>query len=374
MRKTGLRLSLLLLIGLLSACASLPRGAGLQREVLAVSTTEDGAAEFMVAPVTRPLLDRYAQWPAVGEDKLGWIERVRQPASRVIAPGDTVSVTIWNTEENGLLTAPGQRFVTLPELRVSAGGSIFLPYIGEQRIAGMSPERAREAIEERYYSVTPSAQVQFTLKEGRQNMVGLVGGVAAPGTYPLSDQDYTLLSLLAEGGGVQASLVNPQIRLQRGSRLYGISVDRLLENPALDTTLTGGDMVYVEEDERTFLSLGAAGQEAVHPFPQDEVTALEALAIVGGISDSRADPKGILILRRYPASAIRPGTAGPDNNRVVFTIDLTSADGLFSADQFLIRPGDLVYVTESPVTSAQTLFGLVGSAFGLARQASTVSG
>ena len=58
--------------------------------------------------------------------------------------------------------------------------------------------------------------------------------------------------------------------------------------------------------------------------------------------------------------------------------DLTLAatqqcDGLFAAKQFQINPDDTVLATESPVTKAQTIFGLVGSTFGLTRQVTTVS-
>jgi polysaccharide export outer membrane protein len=51
---------------------------------------------------------------------------------------------------------------------------------------------------------------------------------------------------------------------------------------------------------------------------------------------------------------------------VVFTIDLTSSDGLFSAGAFAINSQDTVLVTESPVNTAQTVFSLIGSLFGLA--------
>lgn len=355
----------------LSACSIVPRGAALQSEVLAAAEPgTETLPDFAVEPVTRIALPVFANWPAVGEPHLHWIERVRQPANRIIAPGDTLAVTIWSTEESGLLTSPGQRFVTLPEIRVSPSGTIFLPYIGTQRVEGMSPERAREVIEERYIDVSPSAQVQLMLAEGRASAVSLVSGVGAPGSYPMPDNDYTILALLADGGGAIANLNNPQVRLQRGSQIYGVSLDRLLDNPGLNTTLRGGDRVFVEDDERFFLSLGAAGSEAIHPFPKDRITALEALSLIGGVTDNRADPQGVLILRDYPSGAVRADRSGPPQERVVFTIDLTSADGLFSAGEFRVRSGDLVYATESPVTTAQSIFGLVGTAFGLASQVS----
>ncbi len=367
----ALRAGLALLLSVSLAACSLPRGAGLQREVLSASA-KDEIPDFAVAPVTRSLLDDYAAWPATGETGRPWINRQPQPANRIIAAGDSVSVTVWNTEDNSLLTGPGQRSVTLPELRVASGGTVFLPYIGTIRIAGMSPEHAREVIETRYAEVAPSAQVQLGLAEGRASTVSLVGGVAAPGSYPLPDNDFTVLGLIAEGGGVPASLENPQILLHRDGRIYGTSVERLFENPALDTTLRGGDRVIVEPDARIFLSLGAAGSEALHRFPKQDLSALEALSIIGGVSDTRADPQGILVLRDYPAAALQGDGPKPPQQRVVFTLDLTSADGLFSAGRFRIQPGDLVYATESPVTTAQTIFGLIGSGYGLARQANTL--
>jgi polysaccharide export outer membrane protein len=355
----------------LGACSALPRGAGLESEVLRV-TSDEVPADFAVERVTRASLARFESWPRIGERHLNWISHSAEPPNRIIAAGDVLRVTIWNTEDNALLTSPGQRSITLDAVTVSAGGSVFMPYIGTIRVAGMSPDRAREVIEARYVEVTPSAQVQLEIAETRGNMVSLVGGVGSPGTFPLIDQSYTILSLIAQGGGVDRSLNNPQVTLMRGGQLYGTSVERLFRDPRLDTTLRGGDRVIVEADDRYFLSLGAAGSEAMHRFPKDTVTALDALSIVGGVSEARADPQGVLILRGYPSSVVRADGSGPPHTRVVFTIDLTSADGLFSAGQFRILSGDLIYATESPVTSAQTIMTLIGSGFGLIRGATTL--
>jgi polysaccharide biosynthesis/export protein len=347
-----------------------PRGAGFEREVLLGTVEADGqiTRDFAVEPVTRADLSRYADWPRTGPGAMRWISRQPQPANRIIAPGDTVAVTVWSTEDNSLLTRPGERSAPLGQITVSPSGTIFLPYVETLRVAGMSPDRAREAIQERFIEVIPSAQVQLELEEGRQSTVSAVSGVRSPGSYPMPDQDFTVLGLLALAGGVDQSLNNPQVRLIRDDQIYGTSVERLFADPALDTTLRGGDKVLVESDDRFFLSLGATGREAVHLFPRDRISALEALSIVGGLADTRANPQGILILRNYPESVVRGDGTGPQHARTVFTIDLTSADGLFSAGQFPIMPGDLVYATESPIASAQTVFSLLGSAFVLINQ------
>ena len=248
-------------------------------------------------------------------------------------------------------------------------GRIFIPFVGNLRISGMSPQTARAQIETQLKQTIPSAQVQITVAPGRANTANLVSGVNAPGVYPLPDRDYTLLSLISEGAGVRPSMSNPQVRLMRGSEVYGISLDRLYDDPKLDTTLVGGDRVIIEDDDRYFLSLGATGSEALHKFPKTDVSALDALSIVGGVSDTRADPQGILILREYSQSAVRADLgSGPPQTRVVFSLDLTTADGLFSAAKFTLQSGDLVYATESPVTGAQTVFSIFGSVLGIANR------
>ena len=371
------------LVLLLAGCGNLPRGAGLQREVLKQGSKVDPAVSqadqvvptaFAVETITKDSLPRYDSWPAVGRGQLGWINRVAQANNRIIAPGDSVALSVWVTEDNGLLTAPGQRFVTFPPMQVSSTGQVFLPYIGPQKISGMSPEHARSAIEKAYTAVTPSAQVQLGLTEGRESTVSVVNGVGKPGAYPLRDQDVTLLDVLAEAGGPAEGLENPQVRLQRGSRTYGIGMDRLSEDSALNTTLRGGDRILVEKDDRYFLSLGAAGSKAQHRFPQAKVSALDALSIIGGLAAERANAQGILVLRSYPQAAVRHDGSGPRHVRTIFTLDLTSADGLFSAGSFAIQPGDLIYVTESPLVGTRTVFGLIGAVFGLASQAERVGG
>ncbi len=354
----------------LAGCEQLPRGAAVEREIVAAADGE--AADFAVYTVDRALLAILQDWPDTGAHRYGWIPTSGGARTQVIASGDVLEVTIWDSNESSLLSADGQRQVQIQSLTVAPDGTVFVPYVGNTQVSGLTLQLAREHLQDEIDLVVPSAQVQLTLVEGRTNSVDLVGGVSAPGAYPLPDRNYTVLNLLAAGGGVQPSLVNPQIRLRRGGNIYGTSVERLYASPNLDTLLHGGDQVIVEEDRRYFLSLGAAGQQSQHPFTQDRVTALDAMAIVGGVDSRRGDPGGILILREYPASAVRPDERGPSQARVVFSLDLTSADGLFSARNFHIHDGDLVLVTESPITSAQTIFGLVGSVFGLANQTANI--
>ncbi len=350
---------ILALVPGLVACTALPRGAGLSREILAAPA----AAGLATLPVGAATLDRIAAWPRPGPAALPWPAAGR-PAPPPIAPGDVLALTLWSAGEDGLLSTPGQRTTALPGLRVSPEGRVFLPWAGEVALAGLTPEEARARIEAQLLTVLPAVQVQLARTEGRGNAASLVSGMTRPGSYPLGE-GATLLQILAEGGGVAPGLENPQLRLHRGGRLYGIALEALAADPARDVVLQGGDRLLVVPGEAAFLSLGAAGRQARHPFPQERLSALDALAMIGGLAPARADARAILILRRYPESAVRADDGGPPAARMVFTIDLTTGDGLFSAGQFAIAPGDLVHVSESPLIGPRDLLALAGAAFGL---------
>lgn len=348
----------------LSGC-SLPRGAAVSAEVLREQDAK--RPSFSVVPVTRANADQLAGWPATGGKGFhGWISAKGGPNSTAIRSGDTVKLVIWDSQENSLLTAETAKTVSLPPVQVSSTGTIFVPYLGDVVVNGQTPEAARAQIQAAMAPIAPSAQVQLSVEAGVRNSVDLVSGVAKPGNYPLPDRNYTILSLLAEGGGISASFKNPLVRLIRGSKTFEIRANRLLSEADKNTTMQGGDKVIVREDDRYFTALGATGRESLIHFEQDRVTALEAMSLVGGISDARANPKGVLILREYPASALRAdGGNGPEMPHVVFTFDLTTADGLFAARKFQVNPLDTVLATESPLLAANTIFGLIGSVVGL---------
>ena len=356
-------LVLIFLVTLVAGCSTLPRGAAVDTEILKEADSPE--AGFAVYPVTRGFLPSLKEWPRVEGRRYNWIGHSHGTQTTTIQAGDIIDLRIWDSEENSLLTSTGQPASDLNGNVVSSNGTIFLPYVGKVKVSGRTSDSARSAIQRSLEAISPSAQVQLTVKPGRGSSIDLVGGVRQPEIFQMEGTNFSVLSLIAAGGGVQTTLENPQIRLVRGHDIYGTSIEVLFDNPKLDTRLRGGDKVIIEKDKRYFLSLGAAGSEALHPFTKSTVSAIDAMSIIGGVNDNRGDLQGILILREYPSSAVRPGIGGPSQKRVVFTIDLTSSDGLFSARNFPIQNKDLVLVTESPINNTRTILGLVGSAFGL---------
>lgn len=335
------------MIPVLAAC-SLPRGAAMQSEVL--RGTESADSEVQVIEVSRATLAEIGAWPASSAlNRTNWPSAGAAQTARLIRAGDLVSLSVWDSQRDSLLTTDEQRFVNIQNIPVAPSGRIFIPYIGEFTISGMTAERARREIQERLEPIVPDGQVQLGVTPGAGNTIDVVTGVARPGRVPLPETSPTILSVLAEAGGISSDLRNPLVRLQRAGVSYSIPAHRLFAEAQFDIQLRGGDRILVEPDRRSYVALGAAGRQQVVYFEREQINALDALSTLGGLSEARADLRGVMVLREYDPAQVRPAGPGPRKPNVVFTFDLTHADGLFAAQRFLIQPDDVVLATESPL-------------------------
>lgn len=349
----------LLCIFLAVGACSLPRGAALNSEILAGGDATDSA--FSVVPVTRNTLPQIEKWPATGwTGSYRWLRGGGGPGSAYIKPGDVIDLMVWDNQDTSLLTGPGQNVANIPGVKVSPAGTIFVPYVGDVRVNGMTEAQARAEVQDAISMISQSAQVQLTVTAGQGNSVDMVSGVRSPGRIALDSRSVSLLSAIAQSGGIDTSLKNPLVRLVRGAQTYRIRSEELFANASRNITLRGGDKIIIEEDDRYFVALGATGNEEIIYFDRESITALEALSMAGGLAENRANLKGVLILREYPDSATSGRREnGPDKPQVIFTFDLTSADGLFAARKFRINPGDTVIATESAIGPAHTVMSLV---------------
>ncbi|MDZ7708696.1 MAG: polysaccharide biosynthesis/export family protein [Roseovarius sp.] len=360
------------LLGLTLAACSLPSGAALQSDVLRAQQGDE-AAPFQVVEVTRAQVAALARWPVTGwSGGYHWPRAGRAPDSAVIRSGDRLDISIWDTQENSLLATPDTRLTEVPTMTVDATGAVFMPYVGEVVVRGLTADAARARLQSSLGDIAPSAQVQLSVLPGRNNAVDVVAGVGAPGQYPLDSRNTRILGVLAGAGGVDAGLRHPLVVLQRGGQRYEVRAEALFGDPARNILMRGGDQVVVIEDKRSFNALGAAGEQKVIHYETERMTAMEAVSAMGGLRAARADPKGLLVLRDYPAGAL-DAQPGPEQQQVVFTLDLSRADGLFAARAFEVHPGDTVLATESPVTRVQTILGLFGTVVGIGATTNNLS-
>ncbi len=339
--------SLAATLALLGACA-LPSSGPNKAEIFAGSVLEGGDA--FIFTVTDRVNRIAGVQPALGFS--AGFANAGELGSDVIAPGDTLGLTIWENVDDGLLVPLGQNATALEEVQVDGAGFIFVPYAGRIRAAGNTPEAIRRIITEKLNEQTPEPQVQVRRLAGDGSTVSIVGAVGAQGVYPIERPTRTLSAMLAAAGGVQIEPEIAQVTLVRGNHSGSIWFDDLYDHPGHDIALRGGDRIIVKQDTRSFTALGATGAQNRVPFQTQSLSAIEALAQVGGLSTTAADPTGVFVFRNEPeeiAEALLGGTEDLTGvQRVVYVLDLTKPNGLFMARDFAIRDGDTVYVTEAP--------------------------
>ncbi|MBS1303034.1 polysaccharide export protein [Loktanella sp. SALINAS62] len=346
-------------MGLISACA-LPRVGPNKKEIFAGSVLREGDSFILTVD------DRVNAIAAVAPE-LGFSAGFLNAGvigSDTIRPGDTLGLTIFENVDDGLLVPTGANSTLLEEVQVDGSGFIFVPYAGRILAAGNTPEAIRRIITERLGDQTPDPQVQVRRLAGDGATVSVAGAVNAQGVYPIERPTRTLISMLAAAGGVAITPEVARVRIQRGDHTAEVFYDDLYENPRNDVALRGGDNIIVEADTRTFTALGATGSQERVKFETKTISAIEAIATVGGLSSLTADPTGVFVFRTEP-EAIAEQLVGLDltgPQRVVYVLDLTKPNGMFTARDFAIRDGDTVYVTEAPfVQFDKTVAAITGS-------------
>ncbi len=334
---------------MVSACTLLPRTGPTKREIFAGSVQQQGDA--FVISVNDRVTRATAVAPALGFSQA--FINASPVGSDTIRPGDTLGLTIWENVDDGLLAAEGANATLLDEVQVDGAGFIFVPYAGRIRAAGNTPEAVRRIITNKLEEQTPDPQVQVRRLAGDGSTVSLVGAIGGQGVFAIERPTRTLAAMIARAGGVTINPEVARVSVIRGGHTGTIWFQDLYKNPQLDIALRGGDKILVEADTRKFTALGATGAQSLVPFETQTLSGLEAIAQVGGLLSTSADPTGVFILRNEPAELANQ-VLGRDDligaQRMVYVLDLTQPNGMFHARDFSVRDGDTLYVTEAPFT------------------------
>lgn len=355
----GVRIALSVLVLGVTACG-LPRSGPSKQEILSGSVDRRG--DSFVVPVDDHVARATAVQPALGFSAA--FQNAGVVGSDTISPGDTLGLQIWENVDDGLLASQGSNATQLSQVQVDGSGFIFVPYAGRIKAAGNSPEELRRIITEKLDAQTPDPQVSVTRLAGDGATVSIMGAISGQGVFPIERPTRTLSAMIAKAGGVAIKPEVAQVTVKRGKSTGKVWLRDLYENPKMDIALRPGDVILVEEDRRAFTSLGATGAQARVPFDSESLSALEAIAIVGGLQSSLADPKGVFVFRNETADVANAVLRRNDltgDQRMVYLLNLAEPDGVFVARDFMIRDGDTLYVTEAPYVQWQkSLSALTG--------------
>lgn len=354
------------------AACGLPRSGPNKKEIFAGSIQRQGNA--FIVTVNDRVVQATKHAPAVGFDQK--FQRAGRIGADTIRPGDVLGLTIYENVEEGLLGVAGAPSA-LSELQVDQAGFIFVPYAGRIKAAGNTPEGLRSLITSKLDIQTPDPQVIVRRLPGDGSTISIVGS-AAQGVYPIEASTSTLSSMIAKAGGVTTAPQSTRVTVIRGTQKGTVWLEDLYDSNRQDIALRPGDRILMKEDTRRFTALGATGTQSLVEFPAPEMSAIEAIAFMGGLNSNLADPTGVFIFRDETAQYANR-VLGRDDfvtpKRFAYVLNLTDPTGIFLGRDFQVRDGDTIYVTEAPyVAWTKTLTVLTGTVGAIASVANAAQG
>ncbi len=283
---------------------------------------------------------------------------------------------------------------------VQGDGAIAVPDAGRVRVGGMTLEQAEAAITEALFAANIDPEFSLEVAEFNSRRVAVGGLVGQPSLVPVTLQPLRLYEAIELAGGVAVD--DPEttvIQIFRDGTIYRLGLDRYLGDPdARRIILRDGDSIHVgttyREDaaQRYFdeqltlrqiridarerseaearqrvadeqalfekrLDMGAVERhyafvtgevrspgEVVLPFERPIYLSNVLFGEKGGINIQTGDFGAIYVLR----AATDPQQTG---GLTAYHLDAENAANLAVATRFEIRPNDVVFVSEQPVTS-----------------------
>jgi polysaccharide export outer membrane protein len=320
--------------------------------------------------VARQLSDGSADRKDIFARDLGGAE----PVGTTVGIGDTVEVTIWEASPPALFgttnldtgigsMVEGSRPNTLPGFLVGPSGTISVPFAGQVPAAGHTVHEIEQEIVGRLTGRAHLPQAIVRISRNVAATVTVLGDVKQPGQVPLTPHGERVLDALSEAGGTSNPLDHMTIQLTRGPIVRRMAAADIVADPRNNVVLQTGDVVTALFQPYSFTVLGAAGKNDEVHFEATGITLSQALGRVGGLRSDTADPKGVFIFRWAKPAAFAAGAATAEARGVpvVYRVDLKQPETYLAAQKFEMRDGDILYVSNSPVSDFQRFVGLVAS-------------
>ena len=269
-----------------------------------------------------------------------------------IGPLDMVQVVVWEHPE---LTSPMGQYQPAGQ-RVTTDGTLFYPYAGEIKAAGLTAQELRTEITRRLSDKIlndPQVDVRVT---GYNSIKAFVSGaVNKPGFVPFNEMPMTIPNAIAAVGGFAEEADPSAVQLRRGDKVYNINyLDAFRANLPLDRILLKpDDQIFVpalsetQKENRVYV-MGEVVRTGAVNVNQGKLSLAEALATAGGLSTVYASSRSIYVIRNTSEGRID-----------VYHLNAKNAMALAMAERFNLNARDVVYVDASGLATWNRLFGLI---------------
>lgn len=289
-----------------------------------------------------------------------------------IGPGDVIEVSIWEAPPAVLFGSvvldpkaglSSTRVVTFPEQMVTPDGMITMPFAGRIQVEGRTTYEIELDIARRLQGKANQPQVLVRVIKNNTSNVTVVGDVNQSTLMPLTPKGERLLDALAAGGGVKQAVHRMAIQLSRENRTAMMALDLIIRDPRQNVLLRPGDVVTALFQPLSFSVLGATGKNDEIPFEAQGISLAQAIGRAGGLSDSRADARGVFVFRfEDPKLVETPGLlprSADDRVPVVYQVDLRDPASFFVTQNFPVLNRDVIYVANAPAAEFEKFMRLL---------------
>lgn len=260
------------------------------------------------------------------------------PGEYRIGPGDIISIYVLGNPD---LSAPATTDEAASGYLVNADGTVTFPFAGAVPAAGKTIGEFRDALTAQVAEFYPDPQVDVRITDFNAQRVVIGGAVQRPVTENIGTVPLTLLEAVNAAGGFAEDADPRAITVRRNGQSYRVDLEAFLSGGMAGNNpyLRAGDVVSVPRRTlREAYVLGEVVDPATVDLSKDPVTLTQALARQGGLEELRADARGVFVFRFTGEGQI-----------TVYQLDTVTPAALLLGTRFALWPGDVVYVTKSPL-------------------------
>jgi polysaccharide export outer membrane protein len=336
--------SCLIAVAFLAGCAAAP-GMRMERPPsIANSATASSPTE---AQLSVPIIDI----------DLSLIKKIRESSRSVdldssrlesaggsykIGAGDVLQITVWDHPElaaalGGQTQAAARPSDAPPGFVVDDAGYLVFPYAGRIHVAGLRPEQVQAILSESFTKAFRDPQVTVRVASFRSQRVYIEGEVHAPGTQVINDIQMNLVDAISRAGGFSSTADQSHVELKRKSitTVIDMSSARSGKLDPSQIILKDGDVLRIPpRDEFGVFVMGEVNKPVTAiPRTTGSLSLSEALAQAGSLNSNSADAAQLYVVR-----------GSLDGAPEVFHLDARSPVAMVLANEFPLKPKDIVYV------------------------------
>uniref|UniRef100_UPI000693637F polysaccharide biosynthesis/export family protein n=1 Tax=Paraburkholderia oxyphila TaxID=614212 RepID=UPI000693637F len=281
------------------------------------------------------------------------------PMPYTLGPGDVLSIVVWDHPEMNLPTTSsansGSQDQSTSQVvsgyTVDSTGSIQVAYVGAIHVAGLTELQARDLVANKLAYYLNKPQVTLRIEAYRSRRVYVDGEVRTPGLMVLNDMTMSLPEAINRAGGFTASGDRSRVSVTRGKETIMVDIPDMIKkgvNPD-NILLQNGDLVrvYSSNESRVYV-LGEVGHPGPLPFDNGRLSLNDALGDAGGISQGSGDASQVYVVRGQK-----------EGHRTVFHLDASTPEAMATADEFELKPNDVVFVDASALVKWSRVVNLI---------------